>query len=78
MQNLRKKIFRHENCKDLNKHLLKIPETKRIKAYFLAPKLHPLIDLEILKLLNEASPNEVSYQYIQFDKDYSLNIDSFN
>jgi len=78
LQKVRKQVFKYENCFDKNKHLLKIPKTKKIKAYFLAPTLHPLVDREILRLLNEVAPEEISYQYIQFSKEYKLTLDTFN
>lgn len=78
MQKVRKQLFKHENCLKENKCLLKISETKKINAYFLAPTLHPLVDREILKLLNELTPDEITYQYIKFDKDYKLTIDTLN
>jgi hypothetical protein len=78
LQMVRKQIFRHENCLYENKHLLEIPTTKRINAYFLSPTLHPLVDKEILKLLNAETPDEISYHYLQFNKEYKLTIDTFN
>lgn len=78
LQMVREKIFKHENCHDENKHLLEIPATKKIKAYFLSPTLHPLVDKEILKLLNAVTPDEISYHYIQFNKEYKLTLDTFN
>ena len=75
---LRKQIFKHENCYDEHKHLLEITSTKKIKGYFLSPTLHPLVDKEILELLNEARPDEISYHYIQFDKEYKLTLDKFD
>lgn len=78
LQMVRKQIFKHENCLDENKHLLEIPVTKKIKAYCLSPTLHPLVDKEILKLLNEVSPDEISYHYIQFSKENKLTLDTFN
>lgn len=78
LQMVRKQIFEHKNCLNENKHLLEIPATKKIRAYFLSPTLHPLVDKEILKLLNEVSPDEISYHYIQFSKEYKLTLDAFN
>lgn len=78
LQKVRKQIFKHENCLDENKHLLEIPATKKIRAYFLSPTLHPLVDKEILKLLNAVSPDEISYHYIQFNKEFKLSLDTFN
>jgi hypothetical protein len=78
LQKVRKQIFKHKKCQKDNEHLLKIAETKKIKAYFLAPTLHPLIDRKILRLLNEETPDEIEYQYIQFSKEYKLALNTFN
>ncbi len=78
LQMLRKKIFKHEKCLDKHKHLLEIPATKKIKGYFLSPTLHPLVDRKMIDLLNEARPDEISYHYIQFDKEYKLTLDKFD
>lgn len=76
LQMVRKQILKHENC--LNKDVSKIPATKKIRAYFLSPSLHPLIDKKVLGLLNTGNPDEISYQYIQFSKDYKLMLDAFS
>ncbi|HBZ25671.1 MAG TPA: hypothetical protein DEO54_05445 [Rikenellaceae bacterium] len=78
LQMVRKRIFKHENCLIENKHLLEIPKTKKINAYILSPTLHPLVDKKILNLLNEVNPDEISYHYIQFNKDLKLTLDVFN
>ena len=78
LQMLRKKIFKHEKYLDKHKHLLEIPATKKIKGYFLSPTLHPLVDRKMIELLNEARPDEISYHYIQFDKEYKLTLDKFD
>jgi len=78
LQMLRTKIFKYENCLDEHKHLLEISGTTRIKAYFLSPTLHPLVDKKILELLNEVRPDEISYHYIQFNKEHKLTLDNFN
>lgn len=65
LQNLKERIFVHEKCFGENEHLLRIVDTKKINAYFLAPTLHPLIDNEVLKLLNEVTPDELTYRYIR-------------
>ncbi len=78
LQMVRRQIFKHENCFDENEHLLKIPATKKIKAYFLSPTLHPLVDKKILELLNEVVPDEISYHYIQFNNEFKLTLDTFN
>ena len=78
MQMVRKQKFVHKGCIDDNKHLLEIPKTEKIRAYFLTPSLHPLVDKEIVKLLNEANPKEMSYHYIQILVDVKLELDTFN
>lgn len=78
LQMLRQHIFKHEDCLNGDEHLLEITKTKKIKAYFLAPTLHPLIDEEMINLLNETDPNEVSYHYIHFNENYELSLDVFN
>lgn len=78
LQMVRTQTFKHENCLDKNEHILKIPATKKIKAYFLSPTLHPLVDKKILGLLNEVVPDEISYHYIQFNKENKLTLDTFN
>jgi hypothetical protein len=69
MQRVRKQIFEYENSPDHNKHLLEIQPTKKINAYFLASTLHPLVDKEILRLLNEVNPDEIKYCCIRFNKE---------
>lgn len=78
LQMVQNKIFKHENCIDENKHLLEIAATKKINAYFLSPTLHPLIDIEIIKILNTGTLDEINYHYIQFSKEYKLTLDKFN
>lgn len=78
LQMVRKKIFIYENCFDGNTHLLKIPKSTKIKAYFLSPTLHPLIDKEMINILNSVTHNEINYHYIQFNKAFELTIDKFN
>jgi len=78
LQMVRTKFFKHEHCLDEHKHLLEISGTRRIKAYFLSPSLHPLVDKKILYLLNEVRPDEINYHYIHFDKEYKLTVDNFN
>lgn len=78
LQMVRKQIFKHENCLDDHKHLLEIPASKKIKAYLLSRTLHPLVDKEMLKLLNSVNPDEITYHYIQFNEEYKLTLDTFN
>lgn len=78
LQCLRNKKFKYENCNQLNRHLLRIPDTKKINAYFLARKLHPLIDIETIKTLNEATLPEVCFHFIQIEENYELSINSSN
>jgi hypothetical protein len=77
LQMLRTKNFEYGDCLDEHKHLLEISGTTRIKAYFLSPTLHPLVDKKILELLNEVRPDEINYHYIHFDKEYKLTLDNF-
>ena len=41
--------------------------TSTIQAYFLAPALHPLIDVELVNMLNKAMKSKVKFDYITFD-----------
>lgn len=46
-----------------------IPATDKIKAYILAPQLHPLIDKEVLNIFNRAFSNKgrsVEFGYLEF------------
>jgi len=78
LQMVRTKELKHSNCLLENEHLQNIPETKKINAYFLAPSIHPLIDQEILSLLNKETHDEINYHYIQIDNEYDLKLDKFN
>jgi hypothetical protein len=77
LQMVRKQIFKLENVLDENKHLLKIPTTKMINAYFLSPTLHPLIDKEIVELVNAVNPEEITYHFISFNEEYELSLNQF-
>lgn len=55
--------FKHEKS---NPDLDKIAKSKGIIAYFLAPKLHLLVDKELVGLLNEKLSPEIVIQYLQF------------
>lgn len=72
---LKKQTFRHDNCNQ--EDILKIAKFDQIKAFFLCPSIHPLIDKKILDLLNEPN-SQIKYHYINFDKDYKLNLDKFD
>lgn len=57
-----------------------IERAKKIKAFILAPELHPLITQEVFDLLNEKLRNEdIEFGYINFDYnfDYVVNFNSF-
>lgn len=73
---VRKRIFLHGNCSDDN--ILKIPDTRKIKAFFLLQSIHPLIDKKVLELLTATNPDDVSYHYLQIGKDGKLMLDNFN
>lgn len=68
--------FEHKANKDTN--LALIPKTKRIKAYFLAYDLHPLIDPmkspAIMKELYKMTPTQVEYHFIQIDSKDNLKL----
>jgi hypothetical protein len=64
MNRVQKGQFRYEKYEVLN--LDKIAKTKAIKAYFMAPALHPLIDKALVELLNEGSVPEAEFHYLRF------------
>lgn len=66
LHNLQKQKFKHL-CLGKYTYLSKIPRTKNIKAYFLTPELHPLIDRKLFEILNSVVPNEIIYQHIKFN-----------
>jgi len=59
-------IFRHEDPVD--KNIDEIRRTSKIKAYFLAPRLHPLLDEKLVQVLNKTTAPEVEFDYLWFDK----------
>lgn len=61
--------FKYEETNDLIK---KIIDTKGIKAFFLTPELHPLIDEKVLVLLNNSSNQNISFDSISFMSDDTL------
>ncbi|NEW80780.1 MAG: hypothetical protein GZ094_00215 [Mariniphaga sp.] len=77
MQNVQSGRFKHEKS---DPDLDKIAKSKGINAYFLAPKLHLLIDKELVGLLNEKLSPDIEIQYLQFS-DYADKLvlkDGFN
>jgi len=41
----------------------------KIKAYFLVPKIHPLIDSELVQILNDGLSPEIEFDYLLFEED---------
>lgn len=60
-------LLKHKNSGTYT-DLDRIANTKKIKAYFLAPKLHPLIDLLVVDELNVALAPNIEFQYLQFEE----------
>lgn len=54
-----------ESCK-------KIVDTKLIRAFFLTPDLHPLIDASVLETLNNSSNQKITYDSITIKEDNTL------
>jgi len=57
--------FKHKKSET---DLERIANTKKIKAYFLAPKLHPLIDQPLMNELNAAMAPNIEFLYLQFEE----------
>ena len=57
--------FKHKKSDTV---LNRIANTKKIKAYFLAPKLHPLIDQPLVNELNAAMAPLIEFQYLLFEE----------
>jgi len=68
MQKLQTKMFEFKKDNDSSR----IEGTKKIKAYFLAPELHPLIDSVLLGEMNTPLCPDIEFHYI------NINIDSLN
>jgi len=66
MQRIQKGQFRYEKYDVLN--LDRIAKTKKIKAYFFAPALHPLIDRALVEYLNAGTAPDVEFHYLSFPK----------
>lgn len=64
MNRIRKGQFRYEKYNVLN--LDRIAKTKKIKAYFFAPALHPLIDKTLVDYLNVGTAPDVEFHYLRF------------
>ena len=63
MYRVQKGQFKYEKYKIPN--LDKIAKTKKIKAYFFAPSLHPLIDRTLVDYLNTGTAPEVEFHYLR-------------
>jgi len=69
MRNVQLGIFKYEETNDI---LNKIIDTKRIKAFFLSPELHPLIDERVLEVLNNTSNRSILFDSISILNDDTL------
>jgi hypothetical protein len=63
MRNVQSGRFKHEKS---DGDLDMIAKSKNINAYFLAPKLHLLVDKELVRLLNVKLSPDIEIQYLQF------------
>jgi len=66
MQRIQKGQFKYEKYDVVN--LDRIAKTKKIKAYFFAPALHPLIDKALVDLLNAGTSPNVEFHYLKFSQ----------
>ena len=64
MNRVQKGQFTYEKYDILN--LDRITKTKKIKAYFFAPALHPLIDKALVDYLNNGTTPDVEFHYLRF------------
>lgn len=69
MKNVQEKLFKYELTNDV---LNQIIESKKIRAFFLTPELHPLIDVKALEILNNSSNKNIVYDSISILKDDKL------
>lgn len=67
MQSVRKGQFLYEKYDILN--LSRISKTNKIIGYFLAPKLHPLIDKALVDIINLGMAPDVRFNYLRFPAD---------
>ena len=71
MRCVQKGRFKHKKSDtdtDTDTDLDLIVNSKKIKAYFLAPRLHPLIDQPVMDELNAALAPNIEFQYLQFEE----------
>jgi len=66
MQRIRKGQFLYE--KNDIPNLSRISKTNKIKGYFFAPKLHPLIDKTLVDYLNVGISPDMEFHYIKFPR----------
>jgi hypothetical protein len=64
MRRFQKGQFKYE--KNDVPNIDRIAKTINIKAYFLAPELHPLIDKNLIDYLNERIAPDVEFHYLKF------------
>ena len=65
MKMVQKRVFKYGDEKIKKENVWNnIPKTKNIKAYFLSPNLHPLIDNKVLELLNQSDKDHIKVNFI--------------
>jgi hypothetical protein len=62
------KTGKFEYQKPCKVNLERISDVSKIKAYILAPSLHPLIDEKIMEIMNTNVLPEMEFHYINYDK----------
>lgn len=73
MQRIRNGQFKYERYHIVN--LDRIAKTNKIIGYFLAPGLHPLIDVTLIDLLNKGTNLDMEFHYLRFPKQGGTPID---
>jgi len=73
MRNVKDGIFKYEDPVD--RKIDAIKKTSRIKACFLAPRLHPLLDEKLVQVLNNAIAPQVEFDYLWFGKNESAKVE---
>ena len=66
MQRVQKGQFKYEKVVP---PIDKIAKTNKIKAYYFAPELHPLIDRTLVDYINAGTTPDVEFHYLKFPKE---------
>jgi len=59
-------LLKHENP---DERLEKVTKPGKIKAYFLVPRIHPLIDSELVRILNDGLSPGIEFDYLLYEED---------